>query len=200
MRKKPTQQRSRKMVNDIIEAAGRVIAKDGLEAMTTNGVADAAGVSIGSLYQYFYDRSDLIEAVLEKVSEDMMEMFNQQLSNINLHDYEIRSLARIGLSISFHYMRSNALYLALIQNWNQLPIHRLFDPLQQYILSMSRSYFMERVGVPQPSNLETRLYVLFNSTVFTMARFITQDNPMLKEDAILDCLAENIALSLEAKP
>ena len=200
MRKKPTQQRSRQLVNDIIEAAGQVIAREGMDALTTNRVAEAAGVSIGSLYQYFYDRSDILEAVLDKVSQDMMQMFNQQLNTINLQAFDIRTLARMGLAVSFAYMRSNPLYLALIQNWNRLPIHRLFDPLEQYILAMSRTYFLQRVNAPQPPHLETRLYVLFNSTVFTLARFISQNNPMIKEELVLDCLAENIAMALEAAP
>lgn len=66
MRKKPVQRRSRLMVDSIIEATARIVAEEGLDALTTNRVAERAGISNGSLYQYFHDRNDLIEALLEK--------------------------------------------------------------------------------------------------------------------------------------
>lgn len=48
------------MVDDILEAAARIIERDGLDAVTTNAVATAAGVSVGSLYQYFPNRSAIL--------------------------------------------------------------------------------------------------------------------------------------------
>jgi AcrR family transcriptional regulator len=197
MRKRPTQQRSRQLVKDIIEAASRVIAEEGLDALTTNRVAEVAGISIGSLYQYFHDSADLLEEVLVTVSRERMAVLDQQLRSINVQDYSIRELAYMGLVSNFRYMCNSPLDLTLIQNWNRLPIHRLFDPLEQYMLNVSRTYFLQRTKSQQPPDLETRLYVLFNSTVFTLARFMTQDNPMMKEEAVLNCLADNIAMSLD---
>ena len=55
-RNEPKQERSRRLVEAILEAAIRVLARDGAAAFTTIRVAERAGVSVGSLYQYFPDK------------------------------------------------------------------------------------------------------------------------------------------------
>ena len=62
-RKKPTQPRSRVTVEVILEAAAHILATKGYEAFTTNRVAERAGVSIGSLYQYFPNKQSLLAAL-----------------------------------------------------------------------------------------------------------------------------------------
>jgi AcrR family transcriptional regulator len=63
MRKEPRQARSRATVEAIIEAGAHVLSELGWAGFTTNKVAEAAGVSIGSLYQYFPDKLSLVEAI-----------------------------------------------------------------------------------------------------------------------------------------
>lgn len=63
MRKIPTQARSRATVEAIVEAATHVLGRRGWAEFTTNEVADVAGASIGSLYQYFPNKLSLIEAI-----------------------------------------------------------------------------------------------------------------------------------------
>ena len=62
-RKMPTQQRSRVTVEVILEAAAHILATKGYAAFTTNRVAEHAGVSIGSLYQYFPNKQSLLIAL-----------------------------------------------------------------------------------------------------------------------------------------
>jgi AcrR family transcriptional regulator len=66
MRKAPTQQRSRAMVDAILEAATRILGKKGWARFTTNEVAAIAGVSVGSLYQYFPNKLALAEAIRQR--------------------------------------------------------------------------------------------------------------------------------------
>ncbi|MGC1549252.1 MAG: TetR/AcrR family transcriptional regulator [Rhodanobacter sp.] len=66
MRKTPRQQRSRAMVDAIVEAAARILARRGWACFTTNEVAEVAGVSVGSLYQYFPNKLALAEAIRQR--------------------------------------------------------------------------------------------------------------------------------------
>jgi AcrR family transcriptional regulator len=59
-RKTPRQARSARMVRDILEAAVRVLTRDGPRRFTTVRVAEEAGVSVGSLYQYFPNKEALL--------------------------------------------------------------------------------------------------------------------------------------------
>lgn len=63
-RKEPTQSRSRALVEAILTASARVFVEDGLDGANTNRIAEVAGVSVGSLYQYFPNKHSLARALL----------------------------------------------------------------------------------------------------------------------------------------
>lgn len=73
MRKTPTQARSRATVERILEAGRQVLIDDGYEMFSTNRVAVAAGISPGSLYQYFSDKSAILDIVISRYWEDVSE-------------------------------------------------------------------------------------------------------------------------------
>jgi AcrR family transcriptional regulator len=72
MRKEPRQARARATVEAILEAAARILDRQGWARFTTNAVADAAGVGIGSLYQYFPNKLALVEAILRRHFDDVL--------------------------------------------------------------------------------------------------------------------------------
>jgi AcrR family transcriptional regulator len=66
LRKKPGQSRSTGTVATILEAAARILETNGFAGYTTNAIAERAGVSIGSLYQYFPGKDAITVALLER--------------------------------------------------------------------------------------------------------------------------------------
>jgi AcrR family transcriptional regulator len=60
LRKQPQQARSNELVATILEAAVQVLAKEGAQRFTTARVAETAGVSVGSLYQYFPNKAAIL--------------------------------------------------------------------------------------------------------------------------------------------
>ena len=73
MRKSPKQARSREMVERIVAAGREVLVTDGYDAFSTNRVAAAAGVSPGSLYQYFPDKLAILDVVVDRYTEETSE-------------------------------------------------------------------------------------------------------------------------------
>lgn len=65
-RKNPTQSRSETTVTAIIEAAARIFEEAGPNAYNTNAIAERAGVSIGSLYQYFPSKEAITRALIDR--------------------------------------------------------------------------------------------------------------------------------------
>jgi AcrR family transcriptional regulator len=65
-RRKPAQERARVTVEAILDAAVKVLKREGASSITTNRIAHAAGVSIGSVYQYFPDKQAIFVALHER--------------------------------------------------------------------------------------------------------------------------------------
>ena len=65
-RREPTQKRSRERVERILACASALIEKSGSDAMRMSDVAEMAGISIGSLYQYFPDKAAIIRTLAER--------------------------------------------------------------------------------------------------------------------------------------
>ncbi|MFD7070500.1 TetR/AcrR family transcriptional regulator [Streptomyces sp. NPDC059913] len=66
MRRTPRQERSRQMVERIVEAGRTVLARDGYARFATTRVAAEADISPGSLYQYFRDKDELLVMIMER--------------------------------------------------------------------------------------------------------------------------------------
>ncbi|WGT28069.1 MULTISPECIES: TetR/AcrR family transcriptional regulator [Pseudomonas] len=77
MRKEPRQARSRATVETIIQAGARVLSREGWAGFTTNKVADLAGVSVGSLYQYFPDKLSLVDAIRQNHLDDCLSIMRK---------------------------------------------------------------------------------------------------------------------------
>ncbi len=75
IRRQPQQRRARQTVEAILDAVVRILKREGFQAITTNRVAEVAGVSIGSLYQYFPDRSAIFEALHQRHIEEIDRLF-----------------------------------------------------------------------------------------------------------------------------
>ena len=89
-RKQPKQARSAQLVSDILTAAAQVLARDGAHRFTTARVADKAGVSVGSLYQYFPNK----EAILFRLQFDEWQQTTGLIDRI-LTDTSLPPLDRV---------------------------------------------------------------------------------------------------------
>jgi AcrR family transcriptional regulator len=81
-RKRPRQERSKATVDTILAATARVLVKKGFDGLTTNSVAEQAGVSIGSLYQYFPSKEALVAALIEQHIDEMNAAILSELTRV----------------------------------------------------------------------------------------------------------------------
>ena len=79
MRRKPRQARSKERVNRILDVAEQMFIEDGYEVTTTNAIATRAQVPIGTLYQFFSDKTAILYALAERYSD----LFRQQFEAID---------------------------------------------------------------------------------------------------------------------
>lgn len=95
-RKKPTQRRSAETVSVILEAAARILEQRGFEGFNTNAIAERAGVSIGSLYQYFPNKNALLSGLIEREMAPLLAV-REKLAEIRSCKDAIRSYIRASM-------------------------------------------------------------------------------------------------------
>lgn len=98
-RKAPSQERSRATVDVLLEAATRVLLERGYEGMTTGRVAKRAGVSVGSLYQYFPNKDALVASIVERHATAILVVMEDALAHAGGSDLlaGVRALVRASL-------------------------------------------------------------------------------------------------------
>ncbi|MDA9530390.1 TetR family transcriptional regulator [Bradyrhizobium sp. CCBAU 25338] len=98
-RKNASQERSRATVDALVEATARILVKEGFEKASTNHIAEIAGVSVGSLYQYFPSKEALVAAVIDRHNEEIMAIVRTALTEIadTPIDKAVRQLVTVAI-------------------------------------------------------------------------------------------------------
>jgi AcrR family transcriptional regulator len=98
-RKEASQARSRATVAALIEATARILIRDSFDRASTNRIAEEAGVSIGSLYQYFPSKEALVAAVMDRHNRELMRVARGALVEVAALPMEqaVRRLVIIAL-------------------------------------------------------------------------------------------------------
>jgi AcrR family transcriptional regulator len=79
-RKDASQERSRATVDALVEATARILVREGFDKASTNHIAEVAGVSVGSLYQYFPSKEALVAAVIARHQQEILHTVRRELA------------------------------------------------------------------------------------------------------------------------
>ena len=113
-RKKPVQKRSQVTVEAIVEAAARIFVREGYASATTNRIAELAGVSVGSLYEYFPNKASLLAALIARQVEAMNTLLRDRLAAVKggLLAEIVRTIARAVIEAHYQNVELNRLLIA----------------------------------------------------------------------------------------
>ncbi len=191
MRKRPKQERSQLMVATLIEATARCMSKYGFDGVTTPKIAEIAGVSVGSLYQYFDDKQGLIEALLKQKAHELLQALQNQFMAMqpdNAHD-----AVRQTLTYTFAQLQEqDGLYLEIVKNWNRLPMETMIDIVQTSSLDFWKIFLLKHHQDFPSTNLQVKFFIIINSTIFTMMRFASSNTHQIQQDELVDGLTQMI--------
>ena len=191
LRKAPRQQRSRVMVETLVEAAAQTIAERGLADTTTNHIAKRAGVSVGSLYQYFATKDALVDALSERMRKELTMALDTQVRA--LLDADLHTLTHGALTAVFDYFESHkGLYLELARSWYDERTLRTVDSLERYMTEAFRLYLLRHHAEYRFENLPATLFIVFNSTVFTGMRYMSQPQNHIKREELINGLTDMV--------
>lgn len=88
VRKRPKQRRSDATVGMIIEATARIVRREGAHRLSTNRIAEVAGFSIGTLYQYFRNKDGVLVAMIERESREVLDRMRRVLASADTRPLE----------------------------------------------------------------------------------------------------------------
>jgi AcrR family transcriptional regulator len=157
LRKRPKQARSQVTVQAILTATTHILTEDGYDQLTTNRVAERAGVSIGSLYQYFPNKEALIFALAEYHANEMVQLVQHHLEGLG--DRSILEVLRqiIKAAMAAHAVNPR-LHRVLHE---QIPHSEVMQRLDEAKMeNMLRSFLEQRCDQLQPQNLDLTAFML----------------------------------------
>lgn len=120
-RKHPRQERSRQTVERILDAAAHIFGELGYRAATTNDIAARAGISIGSLYQYFPNKDALLVALADRHVEEVSAVLDVALADAAARRPSLDQLATELIGLVVHLHESDRLHLLLAHEAPRTP-------------------------------------------------------------------------------
>jgi AcrR family transcriptional regulator len=166
-RKVPRQERSRLTVEAILEAAARVFERQGYAGATTNRIAERAGVSIGSLYQYFPNKDAILVALVERHLDEGTAEAGPVLEGlvVDAPPVEVAMRRLVEAMVALHRERP-ALHRVLFEEAPRPPaLRRRLDALEGAAVAAIASYLRERDDVARDPGLAARMVVRVVETV-----------------------------------
>jgi AcrR family transcriptional regulator len=181
-RKQPKQERSQATVRAILTATAHILTGEGYDHLTTNKVAELAGVSIGSLYQYFPNKESLLVALAEHHANKMV-----QLAQHHLDGLSERSIPEVLQQIIRAALAAHAINPKLHHVLNQQVPHsevmRQLDKAQME--NMLRSFLSQRRNQLQPKNIDLAVFMV-ERTVRSLIHGAAIDRPELLKTGELE--------------
>lgn len=101
-RKHASQERSRATVDALVEATARLLVRVGFDKASTNRIAEEAGVSVGSLYQYYPGKEALVAAVIDRHNRDLMQVVRAALAGVASLPIENAVRKLVAVAIDAH--------------------------------------------------------------------------------------------------
>jgi len=183
-RKKPTQDRSAATVEAIVEAAIRILRRDGWAGLTTTRVAEVAGVSVGSLYQYFPNRSAIaVEIVRRRTRHFLTAVLAADLAGAD----NFEAVAQIAMAVFIEEKRRElAMTLALRDNLAAMQGRQAILEEARAFVPALQAKLAAAVGVaPAPAQLAVALAAVEGA----VWEILTQDQAALERPETVAALA-----------
>ncbi|HEX4250983.1 MAG TPA: TetR/AcrR family transcriptional regulator [Pseudonocardia sp.] len=183
-RKTPRQQRSREMVARIIDAAARVLTEHGYDGASTNRIAATAGISSGSLYQYFPNKDAIVTAVLERFSDQLVARIDAQLAATMTMSW--RDGGRALLAAQFEVFEQNIGPLrTIIERVPQLGGTDSLGALQRRLADLTRLYLVANRDQFRPDlDVQAAVWIMVEVSAQLAIRYLVAPPPIPREQVI----------------
>lgn len=191
MPRKPQQQRAKATVDSIVEAGFICLGRYGIEGSTTRHIADVAGISVGSLYEYFANKQEVLDAMYQRVVADVVAMI--QPLTPKLVKMDIREAVRT-LLYEFRelLMRDEGRYLKYAGQAVNIAHRDNLEPINKILMDLVVQYVMHHPEVMKMQNIPVMSYIVINGGMFSVIRHLGESSPMITFDQLAEGLVDMV--------
>jgi AcrR family transcriptional regulator len=197
LRREPTQDRAQQTINTIFEATAQIVEQGGVSALSTNKIAQKAGFSIGTLYQYFPSKEAIMHAMTAKARRAHMDQLHELLSQAEQQaevDFEgvLRQFIHMNVST---FAKGGKSWRTLVRfAWrygdHDLITAAVHETSERIAVTLSRK---RKAGWRAPT--PALMFVLTRSILGAIRSAALEDSPLLDGDEFEDELVR-LALGL----
>ncbi|MDI1284927.1 MAG: TetR family transcriptional regulator [Reyranella sp.] len=196
-RRIPRQARAAETVAAIVEAAAQILERGGLAAFTTNAVAERAGVSIGTLYQYFGDKNALLLALARQEMEAALAEIGRALQGEVDPSLEGRVRAMVRTMIHAFRGRQRARKAVVQAILAQGLGIELMAPVASFIAAAGAAVGSSP-GSMLPALSREQLFILSRSALGAIRAAVLEEQPFLRSRGFEDELVRMVVAYLGA--
>jgi len=191
LKKRPQQPRSQATFDAIVDACARLLAQRGYGALTTNHIADAAGVGIASLYEYFPGKDAIVAQVADRVVRRGLARLEVAIPDILRAPPEEASRRWIELIVATLEKEKKllAVFVNEVPYVNRLATPREVTPL---LLALARTMRVRAGSRLAFDHEEATLFVIVNRVASTVLQLVLDPPRDIDRDEIITVLAGRI--------
>ncbi|KGD64779.1 TetR family transcriptional regulator [Alcanivorax nanhaiticus] len=193
MKKEPRQARSRATVQAMVDACARILEERGYAGLTTNAVAEVAGVSIGSVYEFFPGKDAIVARLADTLLADVSATLNARLERTDSREDLHRAMRHlIGALHALVYQHRKLIRVLIFQVpfVQHLPSAQQLQQelLQVVVTGLQKSREHYHLTVPASS-----LYLMATSTAGSLLHLVLMPPPGIHPEVVLDDLSDKMA-------
>lgn len=193
-RRTPQQERSRELVERIVAAGARVLTEHGYQGASTNRIAREAGISPGSLYQYFADKDAIVATIAGRLVADFAAEMGPVLRDTASLEPEASVPAVLDAALA-SLERHSGLLRALVDH---VPTNE-----QREVLAAIRERLADRVHATLTANrdrvrsadVERTTWLVVELSQSLLVRYVLDSPPIARADFLADVTATILRLS-----
>ncbi len=185
-RKEPTQDRAKEKVELILEATTQLLEKDGFEKTSTNMIAEKAGISIGSLYQYFPTKDAIFSTMMKIYMDNHFEMIEKAVKESESKSLEeiLHFLVSSIIDRKRKEVRFNKMFAQKMIGYNFV---NLLHEQDERFIELFKEHLKPFDKEIRKDNLELSLYLMIQTmkmipvAIMFQSRFKLDDPNLIEE-------------------
>jgi AcrR family transcriptional regulator len=188
MRRQPLQKRAKISVETIIEAGFISLAKHGLSNTTTVHIADIAGISPGTLYQYFANKEAVYAAMQRHFVDDILSTLDHIIPELVQMDvrgavtFLLRHLTATLLSNEGRYLKYTR---QTLHNFDE-SLANSAQEIERKLQGIIIQYVMHHPELMRIRSIPTLNYLVINGGVLIIIRYLSDSNPSISFEQLIE--------------